>query len=222
MKKILYLLPLVLVCCVFGACKQDVSVYLKSHISEKCCNYYVGETNDFFINFFSGEREKDYKLDGFCGDVVPYSILSVKSKNGQSFDELQYVVEIGEKTFEGALVANPYDNNLEADLEVFVETGTEVFVYLKFADVTQVANLECIFNNFSINLDTALDIAVDELVSKKPQLDVSLNYECFVQILNKDNNAKMYFWFVNIVSSNGDAYNIIIDTTTGQILAEKL
>lgn len=222
MKKFLFLLPVFMFCLCFVGCKEDIKTYLTSNVSEKCGNYYVGQTNDFYVNFFSGAREQTYKLDGVSTQTVPYAIVSVKQKTNVQFDELQYMVEIEQKTYEGALTENPYDGTFEADIGVFVEPKTEVFVYLKFNDLTEVSNLECVFESFSVSFDTALDIAVDELLKQKPELNKNCDYECFVQILNKDANAGMYFWLINIVSSDGEVFSIIVDTTTGEVLAKKL
>ena len=135
---------------------------------------------------------------------------------------MQFVVEVGDKTYEGVLTQNPYDSNYEADIKASISTDDEVFVYLKFNGITEVVNLECIFKNFLVSSSTALDIAVDELVTNKKELNTSLDYECFIQILNKDSSANMYFWFVNIVSSEGDVFNVIVDVSTGEVLAKKL
>ena len=224
MKKGFYLLPII---CVFifglvGCSSVDASSYLKSNISEDCTCYFVGETNNFYVNMFSGKREQPYKLDGISNKTVDYTIVSVQKKGDISFNELQYCVEIDNQTYEGAFKPNPYDNTLDADLEILVDPNSKVYVYIKLVEETEVASLNNISNNFSVSSSTALDIAADEVVSQKPDLGLSLTYECFIQVLNKDDSAHVYFWIVNIVSSNGDMFNIIIDTATGQVLAKKM
>lgn len=223
MKKIILLLPVFLITCFsFVGCKENIASYLKSNVSETCTNYYVGQTNDFSVSLFSGEREENYKLDGVSTKLVPFSIISVKNVNNVKFSELQYTLEVDGKTYDGALNQNPYDDSLEADVGISISPKSEVYVYLKFGEITQIATLECVFQNFSISYQTALDIAVDEVLAQKPELNKNLSFECFVQILNKDMQNPMYFWLVNIVSSEGDMFNVIIDTTTGEILAKKL
>lgn len=222
MKKFLFLIPVFAFCFCFFGCQQNISNYLKSHVSENCSSYYVAQTNDFSVTLFSGERESNYKLDGVSTQKVDYSILSVKKKSDITFEELDYVVEVDGQTFEGVLTQNPYDSSFEADVKTKIAPQKEVFVYLKFNGTTQVVNLESIFQNFQISSDTALDIAVDELLASKENIDDTLDYECFIQILNKDIDSGMYFWLVNIVSSNGDMFNIIIDISTGEVLAKKL
>ena len=224
MKKIFYLLPIF---CFFaltltGCSGADINTYIKSNVSENCSCYFVGETNNFYVNLFSGKREQPYKLDGVANKMVDYTIVSVQKRGDVSFNELQYCIEIDDKTYEGAFSPNPYDNTLDTDLEIAVSADSKIFVYIKLADNTEVASLNNVSNNFLINSTTALDIAVDEVIAAKPEIDKSLTYECFIQVLNKDDNAHLYFWIVNIVSSSGDMYNIIIDTTTGQVLAKKL
>ena len=223
MKKCFCMLPVVFCMSItMTACNQDMSNYLRSHISEKCDTYFVGETNDFYIDLFSGLREKTYKLDGVSTELVPYTIVSVKCKSDLKFDELQYCVEVEDKTYEGAFSQNPYDGSQQADLGVAVGSSESVYVYVKFADTTEVATLKCVSKDFLVGPDTVLDIAVDEVLAQNVDLQPSKTYECFVQVLNKDNATNLYFWLVNIVSSEGEIYTIIVDTGTGQVLAKKL
>ena len=223
MKKFLLAVSVFMAFCLgFAGCGANISSYLKSNISETCTNYYIGKTNDFSVSLFSGEREENYKLDGVSTKLVPFTIISVRNVNNVKFSELQYTLEVDGKTYDGALMQNPYDDVLEADVKISISPQSEVFVYLKFGEITQIANLECVFQNFSISYQTALDIAVDEVIAQKPELKQNLTYECFIQILNKDMQNPMYFWLVNIVSSEGDMFNVIIDTTTGEVLAKKL
>lgn len=221
MKKFLFILPLLMVA-ILGlyACGMDMSSYFKSNVSEVCESYYVGETNDYYVNLFSGEREKTYKLDGISTENVDYAILSVKCKSAQIDKEVQYSIEIDDKTYDGVLNPNPYDNTLEADIERLVSGDAVVYAYIKVGEDTQVANLKCVSKEFFVAANTALDIAIDEIINEKVEFDTSKKYECFVQVLNKDDANKLYFWIVSVVSDDGEVFNVIIDTSTGKVLAK--
>ena len=223
MKKSLLLLPLGLCMCVcLSACTNDIQEYLRSHVSENCDTYFVGETNDFYVDLFSGVREKTYKLDGVSTELIPYTIVSAKCKTDLDVKELQYCVEIDGKTYEGAFSQNPYDGDLEADLGITTSATQNVYVYLKFDNTTEVATLKCVSKDFLVSPDTALDIAVDEIIGNNIDFATDKNYECFVQVLNKDEANHLYFWLINVVSSDGDIYTIIVDVGTGKVLAKKL
>lgn len=220
MKKSLLLVPVLAVMLSFSACGFDIHKQLSTNISETCNNYFVGETNDYYINLFSGSREKVYQLDGISTEKIPYAILSVRCKTARNNEELQFSVEINDKTYDGALKNNPYDSTLEADIETTLANSDVVYVYIKDGDDTQVANLKCVSENFFVNSQTALDIALDEIINQKIEFDKTLKYECFVQVLNKDASDNLYFWIVSVVSSDGAVWNVIIDTSTGKVLAK--
>ena len=220
MKKSILFLPVLILTLIFGACGIDLHNQLKSNVSETCTCYFVGETNDYYVNLFSGEREKTYKLDGISTQSTQYALLSVKCKTKQDNNEIQFSIEINNETTEGVLSANPFDNTIEADIQKTLNCDDEIYVYIKCGDNTQVANLKCISKDFFVNSDTVLDVAIDEVLNQNTQFDPNKKYECFIQVLNKDDSAHQYFWIVSIVSSEGDVYNIIIDTTSGKVLAK--
>ena len=118
MKKSLLLVPVLAVMLSFSACGFDIHKQLSTNISETCNNYFVGETNDYYINLFSGSREKVYQLDGISTEKIPYAILSVRCKTARNNEELQFSVEI--------------NDNIEKNIEINFNTMTNIIFFFFF------------------------------------------------------------------------------------------
>lgn len=223
-KKIV-LLSLLICVFMFGGCDQDLNQKLQTNISEFCTSYFIGETQNYYVEVFGGEREEPYELNGISEEKVTYSIVSItpKSSNTQA-DEIEYCVELNGKTYEGAFDESPFDGTLAADFCTSLKEDDTIFVYIKLRDNTEVAKMTCLSNTFLIEYSTALsNIAtnsVNEILSATENL--SLGFECYVQVINKMPMLEKYFWCVNIVINNGKILTYIIDIETGEILAKNL
>ena len=45
---------------------------------------YVGESENYFVEIWSGKREEDYKFDGIANPLTPYFLIKIKAKQIKS------------------------------------------------------------------------------------------------------------------------------------------
>ena len=215
-------LCLVTICC-FSGCAVKPEELAKNNLSELHLNYFVGETLNFSVSLWSGYREEPYSLNGVKADLVEFCVVNVVPKNTTvSTFGLSYTVEINEKTYEGQFEDSPFDNSLGADLEVKVNDADSIFVYIIADGESEISKLECISSAFQVNQTQAMDIAIEAAKEKILTLSDNGNesIEGHCKIISTDKNLGIYFWFVSFINSSSDKIALIIDTTTGEIVAE--
>ncbi|MBO5103051.1 MAG: PepSY domain-containing protein [Clostridia bacterium] len=224
MKKFAYLsLCFVAMVFCFAGCGIKPEELAKNNLSELHLNYFTAETQSFTISMWSGFRENPYVIDGVKQQSVEFCVLNVVPKSGVKAFGLGYTVEINEETFNGELEESPFDDSFGADLEMKVDDLDSIFVYVIVDGETEIGKMTCISNAFKINQTQALDIAVSHLESELLDLcdNGNLSIEGYCKIISTDKNLGVYFWYINFVNSNGVQIAVVIDTTSGEIVAQK-
>lgn len=227
MKKFLCAISLSLVAIMFVGCgKEEKAVdSINNHIIERRNNLFVGSDDDFYATFVSGEREDPYALDGVVGELVPFGIVTLSRNDNKELksDEYNFVLTIGEEQKTGKLEKSPYDNTYSADIGTSVSDDAEIKLEVsvdgqKFEQV--------LFNeskNFKTSQEEAIQIAGRELANEIIALLEDGGVEAMIKILKDySGETNRYFWYVGVVSNNGDAYGVLIDTMTGQVVSKKV
>lgn len=227
MKKFLCAMSLGLVAIMFVGCgKEEKAVdSINNHIIERRDNLFVGSDDNFYATFVTGEREEPYALDGVVGELVPFGIVTLARNDNKMLnsDEYNFVLTIGEEQKTGKLEKSPYDNTYSADVGVNATDDAEI----KLAVTIDGQKFEqVLFNeskNFTIGQDEAIKIAGRELADEINALLETGNVEAMVKILKDySGETNRYFWYVGVVSNDGDAYGVLIDTMTGDIVSKKV
>lgn len=227
MKKFLCAISLGLVAIMLVGCgKEEKAVdSINNHIIERRNNLFVGSDDDFYATFVSGEREDPYALDGVVGELVPFGIVTLSRNDNKELksDEYNFVLTIGEEQKTGKLEKSPYDNTYSADIGTSVSDDAEIKLEVsvdgqKFEQV--------LFNeskNFKTGQEEAIQIAGRELANEINALLEDGGVEAMIKILKDySGETNRYFWYVGVVSNNGDAYGVLIDTMTGQVVSKKV
>lgn len=226
MNKKWYCINLILLVMIFFCgCNVDYAEILKQNISENCEAYFTGTTQNFYVNLYTGEREEPYLLDGISENKVPYCIVAITPITQlQKSENMTYCVEINGSTVQGAFSESPFDNSFAGDLGLKVKSTDTIFVYVKYADSTEVAKMNCISIAFTITSEVALNSAISNLLPDLLAITEGKeqSVECFIQVINKSPKLNIYFWCVNFVTVSGNCLTIIIDTQTGDILAKNV
>ena len=210
----------------FSACgKADLD--LSKYVIEQRENLFTASDNMYSVSFSTGRRECEYNFDGIVNEMVPFGVLTLTRNDNQPLanDSYTYVVKINEESYTGFLQKNNTNNSYSADLEVNT-TGDELInVQISFTGYTFNQDLTNTSSEFNVDSNTALSIATNELKDNiNDLLRDNTSIEVVMKIM-KDHSSvelKNYYWYVGIISTDGDTLGVLIDATSGEIIAKKV
>lgn len=218
-KKIALMLMLVCVGLTCFACGKTTVNHVKDNMSELSKVYYFGETEGFYCSLSSGQREKDYLLNGKCGESVDFALLSLNLTNPISSKVIKATVTIDGQASEVELEINSLNSAYLVDLEKELSGDEQISVVYEGTTL----NLECLSSNFVVDYNKALEIASTEMEDKitAKKTYAGFNAECYLRVLDKKaNNFDGVFWCFTVLNVDNENYSIIISTEDGSILAK--
>lgn len=221
MKKRMFLVLLMTLFVASVACGCGKTTYqlIKENMSEITNVYYYGENDDFYCSLSSGEREKNYLMDGRKSETVEFALFSLSFLKPRQNSMIKVFVTIGQTREEKEFELNTLNNKYMFDLGKSVGEGEEVFVEFE----KSVLKLECLSKDFGVNADKALRIASEELEKQILACKSfnTLNAECYLTVLDKKaNHFDGVFWCFSILNTQNQTFSIIISTKDGAVLAK--
>lgn len=221
MKKRMFfvLLMTLFVASVACGCGKTTYQLVKENMSEITNVYYYGENDDFYCSLSSGEREKNYLMDGRKSETVEFALFSLSFSKPRQNSMIKVFVTIGQTREEKEFELNTLNNKYMFDLGKSVGEGEEVFVEFE----KSVLKLECLSKDFGVNADKALRIASEELEKQILACKSfnTLNAECYLTVLDKKaNHFDGVFWCFSILNTQNQTFSIIISTKDGAVLAK--
>ncbi len=226
-KKICVFVLLVLGVVCLSACGKS-KLNLNDYLIEKRENLFTACDNLYSVSFSTGEREENFNLDGQVNSLVPFGILTLTRNDNQPLanDEYSYMVTIGDNTMSGFLTKGLNDNSYSADLEISTLGDEIINVKISFTGYTFNKDLENVSNEFQVDTATALKIAEKELKENINNLlsDKNVKIEVVMKVLKDYSNEELknYYWYVGVVSTDGETLGILIDSHNGDIIAKKV
>ena len=227
MKKVICAL---LLCCslLFVGCgnkDKKTADYIGNHIIESRNNIYMGQDDNYYATFCSGEREEPYELDGVVNDKVPFGIITLSRHDNSklSNDEYLFTITINGESSSGTLVKSPYDNTYSADIEKSVDDNVEISLKVNINGTHFSQNLYNESKNFEVSQEKAIEIASKELSNVLKEMSGKKTAEAMVKILKDySGESNRYFWYVGLVGFDGKTAGVLIDAYTGEIVSVKL
>lgn len=206
----------------FSGCGQaSLAEVAKNSISELHMNYFSGSTQNFKLSMWSGLREEPYTIDGVKNDLVQFCVLNIVPAVGFDAQAVEYTAEINGQAVSGVFERSPFDKSFASDLKLSLADNDEIFVYLILNGETEIARMECISQNFSVTNSQAIDIAVAHFSQNSATVERFLgDIEGYCQIVSTDKALEIYFWYVSFVNSKNERIAVIVDPSTGEIVAE--
>ena len=156
-----------------------------------------------------------------------FAILSLTRNDNKILanDNYSYTITINEEQLTGFLQKSEVDNSYCIDLQKEVLSDATINIQVSFTGYSFNENLLNISNNFNVDCKTAIAIANDQLKENtKNIISNNSNIEVVTKILT-DNSAldvDNYYWYVGVISTNGETMGILIDANSGEILAKKV
>lgn len=200
--------------------------YIGNHIIESRNNIYMGQDDNYYATFCSGEREEPYDLDGVVNEKVPFGIITLSRHDNSklSNDEYMFTITINGESSSGTITKSPYDNTYSADIEKSVDDNAEIALEVNINGSAFSQNLYNESKNFEISQEKAIEIASKELSSAlKSMSSNDKTAEAMIKILKDySGETNRYFWYVGLVGSDGKTAGVLIDAHTGEIVSVKL
>ena len=228
MKKKLLIL-IVLSCCVlslFGCKKAEIN--LADYIIEERNNLFTANDDIYNVNISSGQREENYNFDGVVGPMVDFAVITFLRNDNLPLanDNYTYLVKVNENEYSGFLEKSPVDNSYVADFGISIPNDAEVEIRISFTGYTFKQKLLNTSNKFSVDTNSAIKIATEQLKDNIKNILSTSNakIEVVMKIL-KDysiEDTPKYYWYIGIVSTNGETLGILIDAENGDIIAKKV
>ena len=183
------------------------------HLIEVRNNLFAGEDKTYYVTLCTGEREKDYALDGAVNELIPFGIVTLARLDNELLkqDTYPFTLVVNGENITGSLEKSPYDNTYSADIGKSIIDDAEITFQLVI-DGT----------NFSQKLDNIsceqLNYSIKNLSKERGNLS-----EAFIKILKDySGESNRYYWYVGIISPEGKTSGILIDATSGDIISKKI
>jgi len=228
MKKKLFIFTLCAMClCLFTACGAS-KIDLNEYIIEERTNLFTACDDMYSVTLSSGMREMDYNLDGIKNDMLEFAVLTLARNDGEPLanDTYNYSITIGEDILTGTLDKSQVDNTYSIDLERGIPNDSNVNVNITFTGYTFSQDLSNTSADFSVDMKTAIDIANKELANDVKDIlsGNNVKIEVVTKILKdySTEELKRYYWYVGVVSTNGDILGVLIDANSGEVIAKKV
>lgn len=215
--------------CVFllSACATKKELDLNNYIIEQRDNLYVAMDDLYSATLSSGLREENYSFDGAITNKVPFAILTFSKLDNLPLanDTYSYTITIGEEQLTGSLEKSQLDNTYSVDLEKEIANDAVINLQIKFTGYNFNKEMENISSSFQVDCPTAIKIATKEL---KNEIKNTLNENNKIEVVTKilkdysSSEVKAYYWYIGVVATSGETFGILIDSSTGNIIAKKV
>lgn len=223
MKKIIAVLIILISSFGLTACNKYYKI-TRSSIAEIRYNIFAGSSDNFDITFMSGQREKDYVINGYNTDLIDFGIVTITVKNHDLDLNENFALTIDTLRYENTLEKNPFDGTYVSDIGITVSNNVNsISIKVFHGESSEEIKLNNLSQDWEIDCYDALKLSCNALSQElKPLTTNGFLGEVYIKII-KDTivNDGSYYWYVNFVSRDGVNHNIIINPLTSEILAKK-
>ena len=226
-KKILVFMLLAISLISLSAC-GSTKINLSDYLIDKRTSLYTAEDELYSVTFSSGTREQDYQLDGIINDMVDFGIITLSrlDNNPLANDTYTYTIQINDQTYTGFLEPSSVDNSYLADIGAAAPSDASITVQITFTGYSFNKELTNTSSLFSVNGEKAIEIANEELKEELKNITSDKNTKIEVVMKNlkdySNSEIKNYYWYIGVISTNGETLGILIDAGTGDVIAKKV
>ncbi len=218
-KKVFLMCSIIAVGVMVTGCGFTLNNVVLENMSEITKEFYIGESDDFYVTLSVGERESDFRYNGESTENVEKALLSIKFNESLNKNVIWIQVASGENSVQVEAFYNELSERYMVDLIDEIEIGDTVFVNYDGS----VAELEKVSADFNIQYDEAISIACENLQSELSALKSfsHFNGECYLIVLSqKENNFDELYWVFTCIPLDGENFSIIISTSDGSVIMQ--
>lgn len=228
MKKLLVFGLVVASLFTFSACGKKNNVDINNCLIEQRQNIFVANDKMYCVTLSSGLREQNYAFDGKIGSMTEFGILTLARLDNKPLaeDDYAFIITIGDEKFTGYLTPSEVDNTYSADLGRKINDDATITASIGFTGYNFEESLTNVSKNFTVDANTAIKLANENLQDSMKNLtsEPNTNLEAVMKIIKdySTSETQNFYWYIGVVSTNGETIGILIDTNTGDIIAKKV
>ena len=203
-------------CVFFIGCSASNEKQLKKCLSEFTKTFFISNQEDFNITISSGMRESDYLFDGKTTELTDFALITLTFKHNSTLEEIPFTITINEQKISDILIKNPYKLNYMFDLKKELKDDDKITINVFDKDCELISKSK----DFKIDYTQAENLSIKQLKDKLSDVIKNKNsmYECYLKIAYKPEVSDNIYWYYLVKADK--SYNIILDTQTGQIVAQ--
>lgn len=214
--KLFILVVLMLCSTMLISCQKQNA--LEKNISELRQNYYIGKSENFSLTATSGFIEQPFINDGKVGETLPY--LTFTLNNVENLN-VTYLIEFtyNEQEYSNYFEKTPTTNKQSVTFNIKNFNTTSFNVNISVASIKEQVQLNSILTSENLNYINALSFFEKAQKTYLESLvDQNGNYKFELSLKLMLKNEKAY-WYVGIMTGNKHIKALLLDGTTGDILA---
>lgn len=225
-KKFLLLTFLFVGVIMFSACGKS-KIDLSTYLIEERETLFTGTGSVYNVTYSGGMREENYSIDGEVGTLVPFGVITLTRTDGEPLanDTYNYTVTINDQTYTGVMESSSV-NSYSADIAVNAPVDAKISVKIDFTGYRFEADLTNTSNLWTVDKKTALNVANNELQESVKNIlsTKGTKIEVVTKILKDYSSSEVgaYYWYVGVVSTNGETLGLLLDANTSEIIAKKV
>lgn len=215
MRKILSMMLAIFLLLALCSCDYIDDAKTLEDVSELRNYYYVGNSDNYFVEMYGGKRESPLIIDGNAGKLNDYIKIKVLVKNGET-DGITYHIGINEEEYGGdmtkEIVGGKYVATIKAN-----ELDGDYVLSLESDGKTESVTLKSVTEGF-IDYKKAREIAETELkdpISKFPD-----EYEIHIKVIEGEKGSFKYYWYVAFMDGES-LCACLIDPLTSKVVAKR-
>ncbi len=219
MKKIATLtLMCILALTSFTGCTSKMLKLTQNNIAEVRYNIYAGTGGTIHATFMSGMREKNYVVNGYATELIPFGVLTFTLPDTENTkpEQATYILKYGTTRYEGELEVNPFDGTYVADIKQVIDDTASLDVEVVMGNTVQNITLNKVNSDWKVDHAKALKIATKKCDAhlKKYVVDNYFEGEVYIKIINEPNTPN-YYWYVSFLNRNATNVAALIDPISG-------
>lgn len=209
---------------VFVGCTSRYESLLINNISEARQFIYEGEDDGVKATFICGYREEDYVADGKTTPHKDFGVVTFDLEDEIEIDKTiaKFVLTIGTTRYDGVLVTNPFDGTLVADIGKLVHKEENATAKIIAGEFIKEIDLHLISDDWNVKYLDVVDIVVKNYKNEIKSFikENVLNGEVYIKMIEGEGGD--YYWYFNVIATDGDSMSLIISPYTKDILASNI
>ena len=219
MKKLLLIIISITLIFSLTACKEEEY----TNISYEHSGYFIGKCDEFKLIVTCGKRESPYIADGEAGDMVEFTLITLKPLNASATGKsYTYNISIDGEEFRGALNKDVFGSSFSKDVGIDISEKLSA-ITISDGDREYPIELENMMSNAIITPKDAIKISINEFNVELSQFEKEgKSNEIYLKfVCDSTGDESFYYWYVAHVFEGGKHLSVLLDIVSGDIIAKR-
>ena len=208
----------------FSGCDGKIEKMIWDNIAEVREFALYGVEDNISITLMCGQRESEYKMDGYATSLIPFGVITITLADGEDIEvqSSSFVLFVGTEKFEGDLIKNPFDGTLVADIGKEIDRYQNISIDVYINDEKESLKLKNVDEDWKINVRDCIDILLNNFDREIKGFvnDDTFEGEVYIKIIDDyDKFMSKFYYYVSVVDRRGSSISMLISPLNGEILA---